>query len=278
MNRGDFQTIHANLLANFNITQVLGGVQLDKSWQKSPGEMVTNLDVEIDSRLQILLGEVLNVPVLSEERAMPEIAPNAYWLVDPLDGTNNYLATLAPTSISIALMVRGFPAVSLICNINNGHISSTFLGAAKITDEQAKPAILSTEPLIGLSTGVIRNALVSRPWSLFLSSVARLGKIRIFGSQALQGLWVGEGKLQMSFSIESRAWDDCAAGLMVVESGGDWLCFTTKGKTEIRPTEQTSSTFLSSRYRGKSPEPVELFIKALETRDDCEYRLITKEM
>lgn len=80
----------------------------------------------------------------------------------------------------------------------------------------------------------------------------------------------------MRFSYESKAWDDCAAGLLVSESGVDWSCFATKRNLRIQPDLQTSRTYVTLAFKSQSEEAVDLCRKAIGTRDNCDYRLIEK--
>lgn len=269
----ELRIIHTQLRKLFRLEDVMDSRRQISYWQKSEGEYVTNLDLKIDEYLQFLLKKVLDVPVLSEERDTPSELPSIYWLVDPLDGTHNHIAELSPTAISIALMVNGLPEVALVSQLIDGSTRSTFKGADELIKSSHKP--LSTEsrsqPLIGISTGIIREAMISDPMGEFVRFVTGVGRIRIFGSQAMQGMWVAEGKLDMSFSYESRAWDDAAAGLFVTESGGKWYCFTDKKTRTITPELTTSSSFLSRDLKQDLAKAPGLFKTAIGMRENLTY-------
>ena len=259
----DFEIVHQNLLDSWDGTRLLEGLDITRIWQKTPGEHVSDLDLRLGERLEIFLQNVFFAPVFSEEKKLAGPFPDVYWLVDPLDGTHNRIMGIGPTAISLALMVRGWPAVGMVYHLEDKYFGSSYLGVKSKSgdDETLTPA--TSEPLIGLSTGIIRQSLEGGIWAEFLRTLTKLGRIRIYGSQALQGLWVSQGKLQMSFSYESRAWDDCAAGLLVNESGGDWWCFVDKETQQIQPDSQTSSTFVSNGFRKESEEAGALFAEAI---------------
>lgn len=276
MTKTDLTKTHSRLMSLFDSGEMLKEKSALSFWTKDYGEYVSNLDLQIDRYLRALLPKVLDVPVLSEERAILAPLPDTYWLVDPLDGTRNRLAALPPTAISIALMIDGLPAVALVSELENGRTKSTFIGAGDKSSHLFADSKIRLQPLVGLSTGIIRKAMGDSRWQKFVESVTDIGRIRITGSQSMQGLWVSEGKLQMSFSYESKAWDDCAAGLLVTESGGVWSCFTETHTGKILPDARTSSSFVSRDYKRQASVAEGLFKTALMNEENLTHRSIGK--
>lgn len=91
------------------------------AWEKSAGEVVTAADVEAEHLLSARLGELLpGVPVVGEEATAAELALPAallaeaprVWLVDPLDGTANFVAGSADWAVMVALVEHGVTVAS----------------------------------------------------------------------------------------------------------------------------------------------------------------------
>jgi myo-inositol-1(or 4)-monophosphatase len=72
---------------------------------------------------------------------------------------------------------------------------------------------------VGLSTGFMEWALRTAGADILTEVIRRFGKIRIFGSQALQLCYVAAGRLRLAASVEAKLWDDAAGALIVTESG-----------------------------------------------------------
>lgn len=277
MKSTELRIIHTRMRELFSLKEVTDQRRQISYWQKSEGEYVTNLDLIIDEYLQVLLKKVLDVPVVSEEREIPYRLPRTFWLVDPLDGTHNHIADLSPTAISIALMVDGLPVVALVSQLADGYTRSTYKGASNIIDDFPAPSSPKSQPLIGLSTGIIRESINNDLMAEFVKFLTGVGRIRIFGSQAMQGLWVSEGKLKMSFSYESRAWDDAAAGLLVAESGGRWFCFTDRHTSTLKLDHRTSSSFVSQNFKKDSSVALGLYKSAMGKLENYTYSSLGME-
>ena len=67
--------------------------------------------------------------------------------------------------------------------------------------------------------GELAAGLRRKPDSL-LNTLPRLGKVRNFGTQALQLCYVAAGRLSANISREAKIWDDAAGALIVAEAGG----------------------------------------------------------
>jgi fructose-1,6-bisphosphatase/inositol monophosphatase family enzyme len=92
-----------------------------RAWEKSTGEWVTELDLVIEAALTESLSSLLSGSrVLAEEAASQDsswlnwIAQGQVWIVDPLDGTANYVTGSGPVATMAALVVDGSPQLSCI--------------------------------------------------------------------------------------------------------------------------------------------------------------------
>lgn len=151
----ELEAIHNRLTKLLSSEELFGEDGASAYWKKHDNEYVSNFDLQINKSLQIVLREVLDVPVLSEERETPTSLPRIYWLVDPLDGTHNHIAELAPTAARIALMLEAVPVVAFIRQLGDGYVRSTFRGAGKMNNGSVLSSVRVSQRLIGLSTGVI---------------------------------------------------------------------------------------------------------------------------
>jgi fructose-1,6-bisphosphatase/inositol monophosphatase family enzyme len=115
--------------------------------QKAPGDLVTVVDKESERALTAGLRRILpGSSVVGEEAvaADPGVVARvrdagAVWVVDPLDGTNNYAAGKTPFTIMVALLRDGEPAASWILNVVADRMATAEVGSgAYIEDDRIK--------------------------------------------------------------------------------------------------------------------------------------------
>lgn len=187
--------------------------------KKGALDYVTNVDRELDVLLTAgLAADVTDAPVLSEERPIDgALGVGRFWVIDPLDGTHNFLAGIPFTAISAALFDGDDVVLAGVCDLATAEVylaergAGCWLNGKRLTLPGVPPA------LVGLSSGAM-DALMQRP-----DCYARLrqtGKLRNFGAQALHHCYVARGRLALAISEEARLWDDAAGRLVVEEAGG----------------------------------------------------------
>jgi myo-inositol-1(or 4)-monophosphatase len=210
------------------LTAVLGGALKEtrraprEARRKGPQDYVTDVDLALDRRLAAQLPAIVDVPVLSEERA--ETAPaglETYWIVDPLDGTANLIAGLPFYAISVALVDRDGPRLAAVASGADAAIWTAVrgAGAARNGVRLWLPDMAPSE-LIVISTGLLDQ--LSRQHPQAYEALRKIGKIRNLGSQALHLCGVAAGQFAAVLSREARVWDEAAGGLILREAGGDW--------------------------------------------------------
>jgi len=141
------------------------------------------------------------------------------WVIDPLDGTRNYVAGIPCFCTSIAVLDRGMPVVGVVAEHNVGNVyHATATGGAFLDDRP----ISASRSISG------RDQLVGIPSDKSPLTVAVLGKwitvpglvTRNFGSIALHLAMVASGALDAALSVKGRIWDIAAGALIITEAGG----------------------------------------------------------
>ncbi|MDR0336101.1 MAG: inositol monophosphatase [Planctomycetaceae bacterium] len=144
------------------------------------------------------------------------------WIVDPLDGTTNYVHGLPLFCTSIALYFGG----EIICAVLYNPMLEEFYSA-----EKGQGAFLNGKPIHVSSWGHLGESLVSVSFptmtqaddpdlSTFLKAVSVCQAIRRTGSTALNLGFVAAGRLDASWSFQCHPWDMAAGTLLVREAGG----------------------------------------------------------
>lgn len=141
------------------------------------------------------------------------------WVVDPLDGTRNFIVGFPCFSTSIAVLDGSRPVASAICEHNLGRLYTARLGGGAFVD--GKPAAAYEPPphedwLVGGPAN--KDAISVR---VLQHLVATRGLIyRNLGSSAAHLAWVASGALTAAFARKCKIWDIAAGILLVREAGG----------------------------------------------------------
>ena len=223
---------------------VAAGARPEAIEEKGRHDYVTDMDRRLEDMLRAALAPLFGVPVLGEESiAEDEVLPARAVVVDPLDGTGNWIAGVPFAAVSVALVEDGVSTMAAVAQIGgDGVVYSAEAGKGAWRDGvRLVLAGSHPQPLVALSTGLM-DALVGGSG---YHGVRSFGKLRNFGSQALQMCAVAQGALAFNASIEARLWDDAAGRLIATEAGAQYRAF-------VRPA---AATLPASRQRSVCVHP-----------------------
>jgi myo-inositol-1(or 4)-monophosphatase len=199
---------------------------------RSRVEVVANLgkdiklshDRESEERIVRLLREHSDFPILSEEQGLiPGRATDQEmrWIVDPLDGSLNYLRGIPFCCVSVGLWKGDAPVLGAIYDFDREELftgiaeSGAWLNGTAIRVSRTKDpgdAVLCTGFPVGMD-------LAPSTLLAFVEQVRRYKKVRLFGSAALSLAYVAAGRVDAYCERDIRLWD-VAAGLAIVRGAG----------------------------------------------------------
>ncbi|GMH74016.1 hypothetical protein TL16_g06346, partial [Triparma laevis f. inornata] len=144
------------------------------------------------------------------------------WIIDPIDGTTNYVHDLRYSSPSIACSING--SIVVAC-IYDPYANETFT-AIKNSGACLNGKPIHVKPETCLEDSVI--AMGAPPGKLsaeksiigFEALLPKVRTIRMLGSAALMLSWVATGRLNCYWEWDLSSWDVAAGGLIVEEAGG----------------------------------------------------------
>lgn len=192
------------------------------SHRKSDGTIVTEADIASQKKIIEILEQHSPYPILSEEKSeKPHTATR--WLVDPLDGTNNFKRHIPFFSLSIALQKDGELILGVVYNpITEEMFSAEKGGGAFLNEKKITCGTIETvaSALVALSSGSSENE--KKRFNHFLGSVARSGypTVRKFGSIALEICYVASGSLDGAVSSGTGIEDVAAGACILREASG----------------------------------------------------------
>lgn len=193
---------------------------------KGPGEFVTAADRKAEKTLFEELSKARQgYGFLMEEEGTVEGTDKAHrWIIDPLDGTTNFLHGLPLFSISIALEREGALIAGLVYNpaTDDMYVAERGQGAWHNNRRlRVAPRRDISDALIGCGIPHLGRAKEHPRFKAELASVmARALNVRRLGSAALDLAFVASGRLDAYWERGLNAWDMAAGIVLVREAGG----------------------------------------------------------
>jgi myo-inositol-1(or 4)-monophosphatase len=193
--------------------------------EKGPQDFVTAVDVEAERIIVDRLSEAFPHHVFQgEEGHKPNGASSHLWVIDPLDGTRNFLLGIPFFCVSIALVVDGRIEAGVIFDPLHKELYSatagmgTFLNGHRLT--LAAPAVLEGATIYAgfLPAKNQLNPGLSLP--IFERLYPSVAAMRNMGSAALSLAYVACGRLDAAYHDRLSSWDMLAGALLVQEAGG----------------------------------------------------------
>ncbi len=181
-------------------------------------------DTESERRIRVLLGRETPYPVVGEEEggdASLTERYEPYWVVDPLDGTFNYLRGSPHCCVSIGLMRGETPVLGVVHDFHTGECFSGIVAdGLRLNGEPVSPAWARTREEAALQTGFPSGmSKGSAELHDFVARVQTYKKVRMVGSAALALAYVAAGRADVYYESSIRLWD-VAAGLALVQAAG----------------------------------------------------------
>ncbi len=190
---------------------------------KYDGTRVTNVDVAISEAIQATITAAFpEDQFFSEELAVTAepipVTSRFCWVLDPIDGTNNYANGIIYVSISLALLENGVPIYGVIYDMARRVLMHGGPGRGVWDDGQPARASDSdphTHSLIGF------HSPVEKSYAAEGKRLIENFKIRGLGSSALHLAYAAVGHLEGVVEHNNRIWDVAAAAAMINEGGGE---------------------------------------------------------
>jgi myo-inositol-1(or 4)-monophosphatase len=190
------------------------------SW-KPDDSMVTDADVAVQTWLEDEIAAAFpSDGVLGEEGLTPRRRrPGArfVWILDPVDGTNNFGRGIPGFAVSVGVMRDGMPFAGAVYDPVAGQLFSACVGqGARLNGRRLRVAPAEPGPRTLFS---IRSPFEG-PLPPYVERWLGRYRLRRFGSTALQLCYVAAGALSFVHDHRASLWDVAAAAVIVAEAGG----------------------------------------------------------
>ena len=196
--------------------------------KSSPVDVVTAVDQASE---ELIVGRLLAARpadgVLGEEGAARDGTSGVRWVIDPIDGTVNFLYDLPAYAVSIGAEVDGEVVAGVVLNAATGELFTATRGGGAHLWSPARP---ETVRLAGSSPLSLEQTLVATGFgyrveqrrqqgAVVAALLPRVRDIRRYGSAALDLCAVAAGRTDAYYELNLNPWDHAAGALVAAEAG-----------------------------------------------------------
>jgi myo-inositol-1(or 4)-monophosphatase len=190
--------------------------------KSSPTDVVTETDLRTEELIRArVMAATPEAGILGEEGETTAPGARLQWVIDPLDGTVNFLYGVPLFAVSIAAAVDGEVVAGAVIDVLRGELFSARLGGG---------AWLDGEPIAVSGCTELASALVTTGFAYQSQRrdaqgevahrvLSRARDLRCFGSTALELCWVACGRVDAYFQTHTEIWDRAAGALIAAEAG-----------------------------------------------------------
>lgn len=199
-----------------------GGLEIR---EKQAADFVSDVDTGAEKRIVDVVHRLVPGAVVVGEEMSPTtaIAGETVFIVDPLDGTTNFLHGFPAYAVSIAAMTDGELVAGVVVNIPTGDLYTVTKGGGAFLNEdpiRVSHIDLPRRALVGTGFPFKNLEFIDRYVRQFERITRAQSGVRRAGSAALDLAWVAAGRFDAFWELRLAPWDIAAGLLLVREAGG----------------------------------------------------------
>ncbi len=210
--------------AGVQIYSSLGEVSSDEVEEKEWNSLVSYVDKNAEKFLVNELSLILpEAGFITEENTVGPSERDWVWIIDPLDGTTNFLEQIPIFSVSVALMYKGLPVIGIVYEVCRDEMFYAYKGGGSWLNGKSI-SVSKKENLHEAVTATgfpyTREFDYDTALSVFKSFLTESRDIRRLGSAAVDLCYVAAGRFGVYYEVTLNVWDVAAGVLIVTEAGG----------------------------------------------------------
>ncbi len=203
--------------ASLNIERL----QIDR---KQHNDYVTEVDKAAEEAIIATLSDAYpNHGFLAEESGEVSTQADHIWIIDPLDGTTNFIHGFPQYAVSIALSVNGVIQQGVVYDPNRDELFTATKGGGAYADRRRLRVAEQTKlenALIGTGFPYRHDQDVDHYLKIFADMTRQCAGLRRPGAASLDLAYVAAGRYDGFFESELKPWDMAAGSLIITEAGG----------------------------------------------------------
>jgi myo-inositol-1(or 4)-monophosphatase len=144
------------------------------------------------------------------------------WVIDPIDGTNNFIAGLGAFCVCVGLLDRGEPVLGAVYDVTRDTMYAAARGGGATLNGKPIRAVetpMGNASLIMMTSNLIDGLGACPAWATRWIGQTEW-KLRILGSAALEAAQVAGGVAHGAITVNGKLWDCTAPAAIVLEAGG----------------------------------------------------------
>jgi myo-inositol-1(or 4)-monophosphatase len=217
--------VEATRAASVIIHRAMKRMDTIKIAEKKPNDFVTEVDQRVEQAIiEVIKKAYPNHAILGEESGESEGADEYQWIIDPIDGTRNFIHGFPHFAISIAIAHKGKIEHGVIYDPMRQELftasrgKGAFLNQQRIRVSERKQL---SEALLGTGFAYRHTDKDSPlPRQLLEAVFLQTGDVRRVGAATLDLAYVACGRLDGFWEMGLKIWDIAAGALLVKEAGG----------------------------------------------------------
>ena len=214
---------------------------------KGKDNPVTTADFEADRALKSLLhGAFPHYGWLSEETADDgaRLQRDRVWIVDPLDGTKEFIKSIPEFVVAIALAERGVPILGVTYNPIKDELFSCMRGGG-VHFNGAPVRVTPRADLIGATVLASRSETSRGEWKAYEGKLI----VKPIGSVAYKLALVAAGRADATFTLTPKSEWDIASGVALIKEAGGCVTALDGGEIRFNRKSVTLSGFLATNAK-----------------------------
>ena len=192
--------------------------------EKSPANLVTEADLASQDAIhEFIVNRFPDHKFLGEEGLDQQAGTSPYrWVIDPLDGTGNYVHRFPYYCVSIGLEYQGELVVGVIYDPTRDELFSAMKGSgAFLNGQRIRCSEVNTLPeAMCMASLPVKTTAESAAVGRFLKVISEAQSVQRSGSAALNLCYVASGRVDAFWSTNLKPWDMAGGVLIVGEAGG----------------------------------------------------------
>lgn len=200
--------------------------RIGASWihNKGPSDYVTEVDRQCEELIiQAVRANFPDHHIMSEETASEGLGEEYTWVIDPLDGTTNFIHGFPFVAVSIAVCIEKKPILGLVLDPIRRELFHARKGNGAWLNESrlhARTSIALNKALIATGFPFRQGEYIDDYLSAFKSIFLEVSDLRRAGAAALDLAYLAAGRVDGFWEIGLKAWDIAAGEVLVREAGG----------------------------------------------------------
>ena len=190
---------------------------------KGPANLVTEVDIKSERIIKsIIQSNFKDHSIISEESDIIERESNYKWIIDPLDGTTNFVHGYPSYSVSIAIYNDDEPIIGVVLEMPNLKMYTAVIGkGAYCEGEKIKPSSVSDigKSLFITGFGYNHDQNWENSMKLFRYFTDISHGVRRLGAASIDICHVASGKADGFWEFDLKPWDTAAGSIIAKEAG-----------------------------------------------------------